>query len=142
MSLKWEVDRTKLDPQMVADLENDIFEDDPADWIIHNGHRDEAEQEADWEQGRDGHPGSIITYAKPGQSPHDVLPALAVDFHELTPDGKDDWTVGPNWRRIMAKVDAHPRLHGGWHFPHPDNDHIQSIRWPQVRELLKAEGKW
>ena len=141
MSCKWEVDRTQIDPQLVADLENDIFDDDPADWIIHNGHRDDSEQAHDYAQGRT-EPGPIITNAKPGQSPHDVLPALAVDFHKLTADGKDSWAVDDDWRRIMAKVDAHPRLHGGWHFPQPDDDHIQSLKWYQVRAQLKAAGKW
>jgi hypothetical protein len=125
----------------VLDLDNDIFDDDLADWIAHSGWRDPAEQNKDYAQGRTT-PGPIITDAPAGHSPHDTTPALAVDFHKLSPDGKDSWTVDDDWKRIMAKVDAHPRLHGGWHFPTPDNDHIQSTRWYQVRSQLKAQGKW
>ena len=137
MSCKWEVDRTKLDPQLVEDVTN-LFDEDPADWIVHYGFRSSADQERLWEQGRTT-PGPIVTNAKPGHSPHEF--GLAIDFHQLV-DGKDSWNIGADWKRIMAAVDAHPRLHGGWHFPTPDNDHIQSVEWYKKRAELIAAGKW
>lgn len=137
MSCKWEVDRSKLEPQFVTDI-TDLFDDDPADWIIHYGFRSSAEQAALYAEGRTA-PGQIVTNAKPGHSAHEF--GEAVDFHQLL-DGKDSWAVNDDWKRIMAKVDAHPRLHGGWHFPEPDDDHIQSLTWYKTRQQLQAEGKW
>lgn len=132
MPVRWLVDRAQVEPRL-ADGVDRVLGPDPAEWVVHDGKRSNAEQAADYAQGRTT-PGPIITYAEPDRDPHvgkDGI-AYAVDFHEIT-DGKDDWTVGPNWRRVMAAVDASPDLHGGWHFPHPDYDHIQSVDWYQVR---------
>lgn len=133
MSVRWLVDRSAVDPQLADDVDS-ILEPDPATWVIHSGKRTATEQAALYAEGRTT-PGPIVTYAQPDEDPH--VAGEAVDFHEIT-GGKDDWTVGPNWRRVMAAVDAHPRLHGGWHFPHPDDDHIQSLRWYQIRASLAA----
>lgn len=134
MSVVWHCDRSVVEPQLADDIDATLGPD-PADWIVHDGKRSDAQQLAEYAKGRTT-PGPIVTYALPAQDPHVGRGGLAyaIDFHERT-DGKDDWTVGPNWKRIMAKVDAHPRLHGGWHFPHPDDDHIQSVQWYQVRTL-------
>jgi hypothetical protein len=44
---------------------------------------------------------------------------------------------------VYDLVDAHPRLHGGWHFPHPDEDHIEAYpKWQEKKAQLIAEGKW
>ena len=128
MSVVWLVDRTLVDQQMADDVDG-ILGADPADWAIHDGKRSDAQQAALFAQGRTA-PGPIVTYAEPDRDPH--VRGYAVDFHELI-DGKANWSVGPNWRRVMLAVDAHPRLHGGWHFPHPDYDHIQSTAWYKVR---------
>ena len=122
------VDRTLVYPQLADDVDA-ILGADPASWVIHDGKRTVAQQWTDYAQGRTT-PGPIITYAEPDRDPH--VRGYAVDFHEIT-DGKDDWSIGPNWHRVMAAVDQSPRLHGGWHFPHPDYDHIQSTEWYKVR---------
>lgn len=128
MSVRWEVDKTKLDPQLVADVDQ-LLGDDPADWVVHYGFRTWAEQQQLYEKFQQGGPEA----APPGKSAHEY--GLAVDFHQIV-DGKDSWVVGDDWKRIMSAVDASPRMHGGWHFPIPDDDHIQSLKWYKVRQEL------
>lgn len=55
-------------------------------------HRNGAMQDKLYAQGRTTK-GSIVTWAKAGQSPHNYLPALAFDIAFLKPDGKSlDWS--------------------------------------------------
>lgn len=137
MSLRWDVDRARLDPEFADDVDA-VFGADEASWVVHYGWRSREEQAALYRRHLAGGP----LAAPPGRSPHEH--GLAVDFHEEI-DGRADYTVGPHWRRIMAAVDAHPRLHGGWHFPPvapADDDHVQAVKWYQVRHDLIAAGTW
>ncbi|WP_226581263.1 peptidoglycan-binding protein [Halobacillus litoralis] len=77
---------------------------------ISSGHRTLHEQAELYGQGRPdyywndkkyGKPGSIVTYAKPGQSNHHT--GRAVDFFLVTPDGKTAvWTVDDQWRKVAG----------------------------------------
>lgn len=75
---------------------------------ISSGHRTLTEQAILYGQGRPGYywrgkkygsAGSIVTYAKPGQSTHHD--GRAVDFFLVSSDGKTAlWTVNDQWRRV------------------------------------------
>jgi peptidoglycan L-alanyl-D-glutamate endopeptidase CwlK len=66
---------------------------------IISGFRSFAEQDALYAKGRTA-PGSIVTNAKGGQSVHNY--GLAVDFLILTKDGKAQWKVDDQWKRVGA----------------------------------------
>lgn len=141
MSVRWAVDRAELDPEFAADVD-ELFRADDDAWVIHYGFRSAEVQGRLYAQGRTT-PGPIVTNAPPGHSPHEF--GLAVDFHAAQDGAAAYDHTTPAWHRIMAKVDAHPRLHGGWKFPPaapPDFDHIQAVSWFKKREQLRLEGKW
>lgn len=66
-----------------------------AQFKIAFGYRTFEEQQEIYNQGRNGHPGMIVTNAKPGQSYHNY--ALALDGALLI-DGKSlSWDTGKDW---------------------------------------------
>lgn len=121
------VDRALLEPGFVADLES-VLAFDPATWYVTWGFRDPVEQDRLWRAYQAGGPKA----ASPGKSPHEFGLAvdLALDGDPHTPRLQPEWNeTHPDWIRLRALIDAHPRLHGGWWFA--DGDHIERTKWKQ-----------
>lgn len=111
--------------------------------IITCTYRNNAMQNQLYAQGRTTK-GSIVTWAKAGQSPHNYHPSLAFDVAFLKPDGKSlDWTsrnfveFARVCKEVAAKADIAIVWGGDW-----DNDgrvdtkktdlpHFQLDRWKQ-----------
>jgi len=137
--IRWDVDKSKLDPQFAADVDarltNSIYS-----WAVVQGLRSEDEQRALYEKYLAGGP----LAAKPGHSPHEH--GLAVDVAQILPDGHLSWDVShPAWPWLWEAIKATPHLHSGHFFPPvapADDDHIQDIRWYTIRAGLKARGEW
>lgn len=134
------VDMTQCPEPFRTDVQ-DLLSGDPATWVVTEAYRSPEQQAIDWQKGRDADgividEVAVITNAKSGESPHNH--ALAVDV-TLVVDGKDVWDYNdPSWLRLYAKIDAHPRLHSGIHFPEKDGDHIEAVRWRQL--IPQSEG--
>lgn len=94
--------------------------------IVVQGYRSIAESTKIYNQGRTT-PGEIVTYALPGHSWHNY--AMAFDFAMVT-NGKDDYTVGPLWMKVVAIMKKHGWTWGG-DFPpvngksETDNPHFE-----------------
>jgi peptidoglycan L-alanyl-D-glutamate endopeptidase CwlK len=69
------------------------YPDDPRGFVTCT-HRTNEQQAAVWAQGRTT-PGKIVTWAEPGESPHNSNPSMAVDVAFRTPAGPCDWTDTP-----------------------------------------------
>ena len=131
MGLIWRnIQPRLLEPQFVQDL-TDVLGSDPSDWYVTYGHRTLEEQASLWAKYQDGGPKA----APPGKSAHNF--GLAVDIvldgdpHQ--PRLQMDWNERhPDWIRMRAKIDAHPRLHGGWWFG--DGDHIEKTKWKDHKD--------
>ena len=129
MSGRWKVDRTLVHEPFASDVDV-LLTADPSVWVITQGFRSTAQQDALFAQGRTT-PGAIMTKAKGGQSAHNF--GLAVDVTLVTPRG-DDWNYeGPDWQRLIAAIRAAPRLHPGADFG--DFDHIEAVHWQQLKLL-------
>ena len=81
-------------------------------------------------------PGEIVTKAKAGQSYHNY--GLAFDFKMIT-NGKDDWSVGPNWMKVVNIMKKYGFTWGG-EFPEGfhDNPHFENhfgLNWRTLLEL-------
>lgn len=103
--------------------------------IVTQSLRTFAESDALYAQGRTK-PGAIVTKAAAGQSYHNY--GLAFDFEMLT-NGKPDWTVGPNWMKVVEIMKKHGFSWGG-DFPEGfhDNPHFENhygINWRKLLEL-------
>ena len=108
-----------------------------------------AQQGVAWSQGRDT-PGKIVTWALPGESPHNVTPSMAVDVAFRTAAGPCDWSLEPfehlgriaqrygiewggDWLRAPGQhVDACHFQVPGWKRDGTHND------WPE----MPTEGTW
>ena len=139
MSFRWasDVDPEQLDPEFRSDVEQ-LFGDDEAGWIGTRGYASIDEQNVLYQKYLNGGP----LAAPPGKSAHNWR--LAMDFARLMV-GKEIWDYNSaDWKRIEDKVDAHPRLHGGWKFPagEQDPDHIEAVKWFAFRDQLIQDGKW
>ncbi len=119
------IDKTLLEPEFVNDLEA-LLMPDPASWYVTWGKRSSETQADLYKAYVAGGPRA----APPGFSPHEFGLAvdLALDGDPATPRLQPDYvTSHSDWLRLRALVDAHPRLHGGWHFG--DNDHVEKTKW-------------
>lgn len=98
-------------------------------------HRCEADQNADYAQGRTK-PGRIITNAKYGQSPHNcTLPdgtpaALAFDFAIESLDGALDWNaIDAAWQRAISIGTALGLVNGSTFHTLKDCPHFEIAHW-------------
>jgi hypothetical protein len=147
MALNWnnQFDDPRLNVVFKNDLQS-VLGPDEDNWGVDDPCvRTPAEQDAEYAKGRTA-PGGIVTQAKGNESPH--VWGLAADIYRIVGVGivavrKWDYDQ-PAWARIRALIDAHPRLHGGWHFPAPgDPDHIEAQpAWNEQKASLVASGRW
>lgn len=86
--------------------------------------------------------GRTVTKAKAGQSYHNY--GLAFDMTMIT-NGKDDYTVGPNWMKVVEIMTRYGFTWGG-NFPdgQHDNPHFEKTFGYNWRDLLKLhqDGKF
>ena len=131
----WDVPRAPIDGTLANEVDTI-----PGDWAVVQGFRTKEIQDTYYAQGRTT-PGEIITYAPYPRSAH--CWGLAVDLARVTPAGKRVWDYEhPAWQQLQLFVNNSPHMHGGWHFPIADNDHIQSTDWIKWRESLIATKQW
>jgi len=131
----WDVPRAPIDGTLANEIDTI-----PGDWAVVQGFRTKAQQDALYAQGRTT-PGDIVTQAPYPRSAH--CWGLAVDVARVTPSGQRVWDYAhPAWQQLQLFVNNSPHMHGGWHFPIADNDHIQSVDWIKWRENLITEGRW
>lgn len=92
-------------------------------------HRSNDEQNELYEQGRTK-PGSIVTNAKAGDSPHNFLPARAWDMAFKKRDGSVDWAIVHyrNFSKIVAFIDPEIVWGGKWKTI-KDNPHWELPNW-------------
>lgn len=102
--------------------------------IVVQGMRSMAESDALYAQGRTT-PGPIVTKAPGGSSYHNY--SLAFDFSMIT-NGKEDFTVGPNWMKVVAIMEQHGMTWGG-NFPDGfhDDPHFENRYGYNWRGLLQ-----
>jgi hypothetical protein len=147
----WQTDRTKINSEFAGRVST-IPDSAGGHWVAVQGFRSPAYQNSLYAKGRTV-PGEIVTNAKEYQSPHTVTSPIAME--DGTPDshavdlawqdehGNLTYNYNePQWAELRAFVDAAPGMHGGWHFPSPDEDHIQGSEWPAIRAAIIAAGKW
>lgn len=129
--LYWrKVDQTLLLPEFVVDLRN-LLEPDPGEWYVTWGFRSIEESNVLYAAYQAG---TGPKAAPGGASPHNYGLAvdLALDGDPHTPRVQPEWNEQhPDWIRLRSKVDAHPRLHGGWWFG--DGDHIERTGWKNYK---------
>ena len=139
--MRWDVNRDLVDVGLAHDVDSI-----PGDWAVTYGFRTKDEQNALYAKGRDDAgriiaPAKVVTYAPYPRSAH--CWGLAVDIARIDAGGTLRWDYGhPAWTALWAFVDKSARMHGGWHFPDPDRDHVQSVRWYKQRSNLITEGRW
>lgn len=141
----WDVPQDGMDPTLIADLEGI-----KGDWAVTSGLRTQAQQEADWEKGRALQPDgtwaivnadAVVTNSPPGHSAHEF--GLAVDVARIATSRERVWDYKhPAWAEMWNFIDQSPRMHGGWHFPVADPDHVQSVGWWKKKQELMDAGKW
>ena len=98
--------------------------------------RSNTEQGILYKQGRTK-PGAIVTWAKPGNSPHNFTPSYAFDVAFLTPQKTLDWDE--ELFRLFAdilKERQHVEWGGNWARGKKDFPHFQIKNW---RKLLTAK---
>jgi len=138
MGIRWDVDRRLLDSEF-ANAVDACLGSSPFSWAVYQGFRSFETQNVLYQKYKAGGP----LAAPPGHSAHEH--GLAVDVAELD-GGQELWDYNrPCWGWLFAAVRAAPTLHSGHDFPPvapADDDHIQSTRWPAVKESLKAQGLW
>jgi hypothetical protein len=83
-----------------------------------------AEQDAIWEQGRNGNPGPIVTDAKGGYSAHNFGYAVDV-FPEDIELGQPDWNLNhPAWKKILALAPSRGLAEGAQWCKFKDSPHL------------------
>jgi len=97
---------------------------------ISSAHRSFEEQRGLYARGRTTG-GSIVTYAKPGQSYHNY--GLAIDVVEITEDGKVNYDLP--WDKI-SDIAAGWGWEWGGHWSKPDKPHFQMSFGKHHTELL------
>lgn len=135
MALFWrEIDSGLLLPEFIYDLKS-VLEPDPSDWYVTWGFRSIEDSDklfAAYATYLAGRGPKAPKAAQGGKSPHNFGLAvdLALDGDPHTPRVQPEWNEQhPDWIRLRSKIDAHPRLHGGWWFG--DGDHIERTHWKQ-----------
>jgi hypothetical protein len=135
--IRWKVAREEVDPQVADDIDA-LLKQDPAFWVVTFGFRTRETQATLYrafllwlEQHPDASPKDGPRAAPPGSSAHEGNgtpgTAMAVDL-TLVRNGKDIWTyTDPDWRRLVALVKAHPRLHSLDGIG--DTDHVEAVNW-------------
>jgi len=94
--------------------------------LVVSGLRTAAEQNALYAQGRNGAPGHIVTNAKAGYSMHNY--GLAVDIvpYLSGSSGEPNWDPNtPQFRAVVAALEAQGLVWGGSWKTFPDEDHFQ-----------------
>ncbi len=123
-------------PSFVEDL-NEAFDGLSSTWYVLEGFRSIERSNKLYEEyiackERGGE--KCIKAAPGGKSAHNF--GLAIDLvldGDPEKDGlQPDWIERhPEWIRMRAVIDAHPRLHGGWWFG--DGDHIERTEWQNFK---------
>jgi peptidoglycan LD-endopeptidase CwlK len=99
--------------------------------LVVSGLRTAAEQNALYAQGRNGAPGHIVTNARAGYSMHnyglavDVVPYLSGKLGQLNWDSNT-----PQFRAMVAALEAQGLVWGGEWKTFPDPDHFQMAGIP------------
>lgn len=101
--------------------------------FITQTYRSFEESDKIYQQGRTT-PGSIVSYAKAGQSYHNY--SLALDF-VITVGGKFVWKEDANWMKVVEIFKSHGFEWGGdWKGKKRDAPHFQMIFGYNWRDLL------
>jgi hypothetical protein len=152
MSLDWQADKTKIDPEFADDISK-LLGASNFDWVVYRGWASSRTQEELYKRYLGGGP----LAAKPGHSAHECndskgYPAsLAVDLARIDSKGVLHWDYGEHsgWLWLWQACYEHPRLHSGHRFPvdtgghvPADNDHVQAVKWQTYRAKLMLDGKW
>lgn len=96
------------------------------DLCVTDGDRGDVAQLARWRQGRTT-PGPIVTWARPGQSPHKY--GAAADLAFLV-NGAPSWAESHPWLRLGELAEACGLDWGGrWPAPKTDRPHVQLPDW-------------
>jgi hypothetical protein len=149
----WRCPKDGLDPDFIADLES-VVEPDPDPWYVLEGFRS-MQRSADlyaaylpwlrYKQGRGPRPPGepAPKAAPPGRSAHNFGLAvdLVLDKDAVTKGLQPSWRIndpvdGPKWRRLVAAIEAHPRLNSGADFD--DWPHIERQDW---QHFIHAERR-
>jgi len=94
--------------------------------LVVSGLRTAEEQNALYAQGRDGAPGHIVTNAKAGYSMHNYGLAVDVVPYLSGPSGELNWDPNtPQFRAMVAALEAQSLVWGGAWKTFPDEDHFQ-----------------
>lgn len=93
--------------------------------IVTCTYRDNEEQGQLWEQGR-LKPGPIVTWAQPGDSPHNQVPSAAFDIAFIR-DGVTEWD--PVHFSRFAEIAEWYGIEWGGRWPTPDRPHFQIPGW-------------
>lgn len=101
--------------------------------IITDAFRSNAQQDIDYAKGRTA-PGSIVTYAKAGQSFHNY--GLAFDVVPVV-NGKATYTY--DWKKI-GDLGKSVGLEWGGDFPHPDRPHFEK-KFSNTIAMLQQKTK-
>lgn len=124
--ITWKVDRSQLNRLFAQDV-HDLLSTDRGNWFVTYGHRTHDEQAVLYARYQAG--GALA--APPGTSAHES--GLAVDV-TLIKDNRDDWNYADSdWRRLVAIVLAHPRLHSLDNIG--DTDHIEAANWHRIAQM-------
>lgn len=126
-----------LDPrlQILAQKFLDQCQAEEIDSFITETYRNEAEQNADYAQGRTA-PGRIITNARYGESPHNCVDengnpaARAFDFAMKDATGILDWDASdPEWQRAISIGEALGLFSGSEFHSPKDSPHLELHNW-------------
>jgi peptidoglycan L-alanyl-D-glutamate endopeptidase CwlK len=94
--------------------------------LVVSGLRTAAEQDALYAQGRNGAPGHIVTNAKAGYSMHNYGLAVDVVPYLSGKSGQLNWDSNtPQFRAMVAALEAQGLVWGGEWKTFPDDDHFQ-----------------
>lgn len=132
----WSGYDAKLEPGFKADVDA-LLTADRSVWVVTYGRRTRDEQAllyANWLKWLDENPKADPKTgpraAPPGLSAHEC--GLAVDFALLL-GTKRNWAYASNdWRRIVAAIRAHPRLHSLDGIG--DTDHAERVHWQEFKD--------
>ena len=106
------------------------------DWVVVQGRRTMAEQNALYAQGRTT-AGKIVTNARGGDSPHNF--GEGADLVAKKVDGKLWWDAEPIVWKTLADEARKLGLVAGYYFKNiHDNDHVESADWRKRREQWRA----
>ena len=122
--------------EFLAQCNNDsIFKQRQETVFIDQTYRCEADQNADYAKGRT-EPGSIITNARYGQSPHNCVNAdgtpgaRAFDIALQNASGTLDWdSTDPAWQRAIAIGESLGLISGSTFHSLKDNPHFELPAW-------------